>query len=227
MTVVISGPDRLTTGPFETPEHALGLLSGLAVALGRDVDVDFLLTELASGSTCCSWTLPIDQARRLVRDATEALAPTTTRQPGLRTALSSSAMQLCAHGGPQTVVRQSGRVPVLDPATQVAVVRATQRLLALLRQARAVAATVHIDAGDREVSVRVRANELIAVAADTGGSGLLATLRDARAWLSPIGGSLEMSHDHPAHGFVLRAPTGTRRPAQLTTVPRQRSSARS
>ena len=125
----------------------------------------------------------LDQARRLVRDATEALAPTTTRQPGLRTALSSSAMQLCAHGGPQTVVRQSGRVPVLDPATQVAVVRATQRLLALLR--------------------------------------------DARAWLSPIGGSIEMSHDHPAHGFVLRAPTGTRRPAQLTTVPRQRSSARS
>jgi hypothetical protein len=164
-----------------------------------------------------------EQARRLLRDATEALVPTTARQPSLRTALASAAKQVFAHGGPWTVVRQSGRVPALDPAVQVAVVHATQRVLAVLREARAAAATVHIAAADREVTVSVRADDSLTVRLDTAGSGTLASLRDARAWLSPIGGSLEIVHEESVNRFVVRAPAGSRRPERPCPAIREES----
>jgi hypothetical protein len=164
-----------------------------------------------------------EQARRLLRDATEALAPATARQPSLRTALASGAKQVFAHGGPGTVVRQSGRLPALDPSVQVAVVHATQRVLAVLREARAAAATVHIEAGDREVTVSVRADDLLTAPLDTAGPGTLANLRDARAWLSPVGGSLEIVHDDSVNRFVVRAPAGSRRPERPSPARREES----
>jgi hypothetical protein len=165
----------------------------------------------------------VGQVRRLLRDATEVLAPATARQADLRLALTSLAKQIGAHGGPETVVRQIGRAPALDAAVQVAVLRAVQRALALLRELRAVAATVVVDTAQGDLVVAIRADELLAAAAD--GPGLLAALRDARAWLSPVGGSLEISQDDPEHGFVLRAPTGSRQPAHPTAVPGESTTA--
>jgi signal transduction histidine kinase len=164
-----------------------------------------------------------DQARRLVRDAAEVLAPTTARQPGLRTALSSQATQMAAHGGPETVIRQSGRLPALDPAVHVAVVRATQRVLALLREARAVAAVVHLDAVGSEVRVSVRADELLTSGHDATGPAVLIGLREAQAWLSAVGGSLEIVHDEPVRRLVVRAPAGLRRPERPTPAIREES----
>ncbi|MCW2572921.1 MAG: hypothetical protein JWO88_2979 [Frankiales bacterium] len=155
----------------------------------------------------------VTQARRLLRDATEVLAPTTAPQADLRVALTALAKQICAHGGPDTVVRQIGRAPLLDVAVQVAVLRATQRALALLRELRAVAAVVSVEALDGEVVIAVRADELIAAASEVGAPGLRAALRDARAWLSPVEGSIEISYDAPHHGFVVRAPAGGSQPA--------------
>lgn len=159
-----------------------------------------------------------DQARHLVRDAAEALAPSVARQPGLRAALAAATKQIFATGGPETLVRQTGRVPVLDPASQVALLRATTRVLALLRQARAAAAVVHVSGHEREVVVAVRAEEMLK-AAQLEGPGLLAALRDARGWLSPVGGSIEILRGDPAHQFVMRAPAGVSRPGRVDPPP--------
>jgi hypothetical protein len=154
----------------------------------------------------------LGQARRLLRDATEVLAPEAAPQADLRTALVALGKQSYAHGGPDTLVRQLGRAPSVDAAVQVAVVRAVQRLLALLREARAVAAAVSIDV-DIDVVVTVLADELVTATVEPAGSGVFAAARDARAWLSPVGGSLEISHGDPGHRFVVRAPAGAHQPA--------------
>jgi hypothetical protein len=148
----------------------------------------------------------VGQVRRLLRDATEVLAPTVAPQPDLRVAVTALAKQVCAHGGPESVVRQLGSAPVLDPAVQVAVMRAVQRVLALLRELRAVAASIAIERSGRDVVVTIRTEELIAAAAE--GPGLLAMRRDVRGWLEPVGGTLEVAYDGPVHCFVVRASTG-------------------
>jgi GAF domain-containing protein len=144
------------------------------------------------------------QVRRLLRDATEVLAPAAAPQADLRVALTALTRQIRAHGGPETVVRALGRAPVLDAAGQVAVLRAVQRILALLRELRAVAATITIERSAGDVVLTLRTDELIAAASD--GPGLLATRRDVRGWLEPVGGTLEVSYDGPVHCFVVRAP---------------------
>jgi hypothetical protein len=164
-----------------------------------------------------------EQARGLIRHATEALAPAAARQPTLRTALTSQAKQMYANGGPQTVIRQAGRLPSLDPAAHVAVVRATQRVLSLLRDARAAAAVVHLDTDGSAVRVSIRAEELLSAGQDTAGSLVLVGLRDAQTWLAAIGGSLEVVHDGPVSRFVVRAPAGSRRPERPSPAPGQRS----
>jgi hypothetical protein len=200
----------VATRAYREAGQLLGLLS------------NHLHTGAGSGSRPVAAEALVGQARRLLRDATEVLAPATARQADLRPALTAMARQIGAHGGPETVVRQTGRAPVLDPAVQVSVVRATQRVLALLREIRAVAAAVHIETGERDVVVTVRADELVAAAQD-GGAGLLATLRDARGWLSPVGGSIEIVRDAPPHRFVVRAPTGASRPERPSPAIRQES----
>jgi GAF domain-containing protein len=146
----------------------------------------------------------VAQVRRLLRDATEVLAPSAAPQADLRVSLTALAKQICAHGGPECVVREIGPTGVLDPAVQVAVVRAVQRLLALLRELRAVAAFILIERSDGDVVVTVRTDELLAAAGE--GPGLLATRRDVRTWLDPVGGRLETSSDGPGQCLVVRAP---------------------
>jgi hypothetical protein len=167
--------------------------------------------------------LQAEQTRGLIRHATEALAPTTARQPSLRTALTSQAELVYAHGGPETVIRQAGRLPSLDPGVQVAVVRATQRVLSLLREARAAAAVVHVDVDGSDVRVSIRAEALLSAGHEAAGASVLTSLRDAQAWLTAIGGSLEIVHDGPVSRLVVRAPAGSRRPERPTPAPGQRS----
>ncbi|MBK5307703.1 MAG: GAF domain-containing protein [Frankiaceae bacterium] len=184
---------------------------------------DELRGAVSGEQRIASSRLLAEQARGLVRHATEALAPTTARQPSLRTALTSQAQQMYAHGGPETVIRQAGRLPSLDPGVQVAVVRATQRVLSLLREARAAAALVHLDAVGSEVRVSIRAEELLTSGQDAAGPQVLVGLRDAQAWVSAVGGSLDIVHDGPVSRLVVRAPAGLRRPERPSPAPGQRS----
>jgi hypothetical protein len=58
---------------------------------------------------------------------------------------------------------------------------------------------------------------------DLNSASLLATLRDARDWLSPVGGSIEITrHDGP-HRFVVHAPAGSRRPERPSPAIREES----
>lgn len=239
------------TGRFELATALLGIILGRAVAQQRCDELahsaadavahravatrayrecgqvlkaltEHLRTEKADPRVAAARLLA-EQARRLLRDATEALAPTTARQAGLRTALTATAKQLFAQGGPEAVVRQSGRLPALDPAVQVAVVRATHRILALLRENRAVAVAVHLEADAGDVTVTVRADQVLGASVDADGPNLHATLRDARAWLTPVGGSLAIAHHEPSHRFVVRAPAGSRRPERPSPAIREES----
>jgi GAF domain-containing protein len=74
VTVVSSARDRLSAAPFEPVAHdrALDLLSGMAVALGHDADLDFLLAELASG---VRRTLDADRVSVLLLDDAGRLSP--------------------------------------------------------------------------------------------------------------------------------------------------------
>ena len=193
-----AGHAALASRAYREAGQLLGLLSNSLHAAG-------------AASPAPAAEVLVGQVRRLLRDASDALDPTAARQAELRVALTALAKQICAHGGPETVVRQIGRAPVLDAAVQVALVRSAQRVLALLRELRVVAAVVTIESSPDEVVVTLRADELLAAAADS--PGLLSALRDARAWLSPIGGSLEISYADPTHGFVVRAPAGSNQPA--------------
>src|SRR5436190_17344785 len=102
-------------------------------------------------------------------------------------------------------------MPALDVAVQVAVLRAAQRALALLRELRAVAATILVEPIDGDVVITITADELLAAATD--GRGLLPALRDIRAWLAPVGATSEISYDDPHRGLVVRAPAGSNQPA--------------
>ncbi len=137
-----------------------------------------------------------DQARRLVRDAATALAP-TGRNPRLRAALVALTDQMFAHGGPEVVVRQAGRLPILEPAVQVALLRATRRLLVLLRDARVPAASIHLEVRGRVIAATLRTEQLLDVSPEPTGSGLHAAVRESRGWLHAVGGEVEVASTHP------------------------------
>lgn len=161
-----------------------------------------------------------DHAGRLVRDAATALDPQASRQPTLRAALAAVAEQTYAHGGPQVTVRQIGRLPSLEPATQIALTHAARRVLNYLRSERAVLALLYVEAVNDDIAVHVRTDDVLGLDAVGDGGGLHATLRDARAWLSPVGGQLEHSLGSDVWRFVMTAPAGLRRPERLTPVRR-------
>src|SRR4051795_2176404 len=74
MTVISAARDRIGGDAVQAPGHdsALELLSGLVVALGHDVDADFLLAELASG---VRRTLDADRVSVLLLDDEGQLTP--------------------------------------------------------------------------------------------------------------------------------------------------------
>src|SRR4051812_38846168 len=74
MTVISAARDRAGGDAAQTTaqESALELLSGIAVALGHDVDADFLLAELASG---VRRTLDADRVSVLLLDDEGRLTP--------------------------------------------------------------------------------------------------------------------------------------------------------
>jgi hypothetical protein len=183
-----------------------------------------MLTEHLSGPTTpearviAACRIMADRARRLVRDASDALAP-TARMPRLRSALAALAAQVFAHGGPEVVVRQHGRVPVLEPAVQVALLQATRRLLALLRDSRSAATTVHLEARGHTVVVTLRCEHLLEATADPATPGLHAAMTEARRWMHGIGGDVEVVADPPGCRFEMPAPADSRRPERVSPVP--------
>src|SRR4051794_16430580 len=74
MTVISAARDRVGGDAAQTAaqESALELLSGIAVALGHDVDAEFLLAELASG---VRRTLDADRVSVLLLDDEGRLTP--------------------------------------------------------------------------------------------------------------------------------------------------------
>jgi GAF domain-containing protein len=157
----------------------------------------------------------VDQAKRLVRDAAGAMSSDDVKQAGLRTALTAMAEQIYALGGPGVVVRQRGRVGQLDPGVQVALVRATRRLLTLLRDQRAATVSVHIETDSQVVVVRLRPGQTLnALEADE--LGAHSALNEARGWLEPLGGTAHLDHEGGNRLFVMTAPTDSRRPERST-----------
>lgn len=152
----------------------------------------------------------VEQAKRLVRDATSALAPEDAKQPGLRAALSAAAESVHAAGGPEVVVRQRGHLVPVDSAVQVALVRAARRLLILLRDQRAATVSVQAESADGQTVVRLRAAQLLRPL-DAEEVGAHSAMSEVRSWLEPVAGSAHFQDDGQDRLYVLTAPTDFRR----------------
>ena len=159
----------------------------------------------------------LDQSRRLIRDASQSL-DTPSRATQLRAALAEIAERVFAQGGPEVTVRQSGRPLALEPAARLGILRASRRLLNLLREAGAAVAIAHIDWSDASVTVTLRADQLSAIVAHTQDTALHAALRDARAWLFPAGAEVEVIAGSDGSAFEITAPIGLHRSERSTPV---------
>lgn len=173
-------------------------------------------SQLPDARKLASARVLLDQSRRLVRDAAQSL-DTPSRAIQLRAALTETADRVFGQGGPEVTVRQSGRQLILETPVRLGILRAVRRLLTLLREVAVPVAVAHIDWADSAVTVTLRADQMSAIKAHSGTS-LHAALRDARAWLGPSGGEVEVIAGSDGAAFEITAPIGLHRSERSTPV---------
>ncbi|MHB8339895.1 MAG: GAF domain-containing protein [Mycobacteriales bacterium] len=161
----------------------------------------------ASRTPDSSARLLVSQARALVQDAADAAALPGPRSTGPRSALVALAEAFSARTGLAVIVAASGRLPTLDPATQVAALHAVRTLLSLFHQARAGQVLVHLSATSGQLVVMLTGDASIATGEDLADAGVHAAVRHARGWLVPVDGSLEYAMAAGQPQFTLCVPT--------------------
>lgn len=164
--------------------------------------------------------LALGQLRRLLRDAWDALSLTPPPGAGLKGALGAFARRVQARTGTGVALQTTGRLPRLEPASQVALLHALTELTGALRDGRAALIQINVAADADTLTVDLGGDGLLSAASDPEGVDLHGALRRSRAWLAPVAGAAEHRVERGGVRFSLAVPARTRRrPPPLAPYP--------